>query len=382
MDFLMDTLNRVPNVVFKSGNGATLRDQHDRDWLDFFADVGTASLGYCSAHAEMALNLMVHERIPVHAPNLYNFGERSMAAERLCKMTGMERVFFSNSGAEGVEAALKMARLKAWHNGETRTLIVGIQGAFHGRTLATLAAGDGPPYHTEGQGPLPEGFLSLPAEALPGAIPPNAAGVVLAPVFGNNDVREYSMRWHQDLAEYCASAGIALIYDEVQTGAGRSGDVTYAKRLGIKPDIMMLAKGIAMGAPVAATLANGPYAHAITPGRHFSTFGGNPFSAAMVNGMIDWLNRPGNLLEANSVGERLRGGLRAMGCKNVRGPGMLVAFDHDGDCLELAERCRKHRLLIGAFREGPGPVKITPPLNITMHELEDGMQRLAKALRA
>lgn len=373
--YLMDTLNFIPDVEFEHGEGARLYDLDGNEWIDFFCDVGTASLGYCSPELNRALTQQVMGSVPVHAPNLYHFKARSIAAERLCEAHGMDKVFFCNSGTEAVEAAIKIARLRNFHAKTNRLTVCTYEKQFHGRTLGSLAAGDGPPYHTEGQGPLPAGFLRLSAFELP---PTQAAAVILAPVLGNNDVLEYSHGWLRELRHFTEENGIALIFDEVQTGSGRVGDFSYGALVGVKPDIMTLAKGVAAGLPVGATLARRGYAHAITPGRHFSTFGGSPLGSAGVCVMLNWLES--NMEHVRAMGEIIRSDLNVLGLDNVRGPGMLIAFDFHGDCLELAKACREQHLLIGAFRPGPGAVKITPPLNITGHELGVGMGRLEEAL--
>jgi acetylornithine/N-succinyldiaminopimelate aminotransferase len=380
---LMSTLDFRDGATFGPGAGTHLVDiQSGKPFMDFFCDVGTSSLGYASPEQQMVLMRLLREHIPAHAPNLYLHSERDRAAQRITAFTGMDRVFFCNSGAEAAEAAIKLARLFHHKLGTGRHVIATYKGGFHGRTLATLAAGDGPPYHSEGFGPLPEGFMHFRDIS---EIPRDAAAIMLAPVFGNNDVIVYPEGWLSELREYANEHGILLIFDEVQTGAGRSGlHYTYAQRVGIRPDILTMGKGVAMGVPTGVCLARGRVADTFTPGSHFSTFGGNPICCAFVNGMLDWAENAQrlNLDRVEEKGQRLRARLGEMPwAKNVRGVGMLLAFDLETDTLDFAKRCFSQRLLVGAFRAGPGAVKVTPPLNCTLDDIERGVELMDSALR-
>lgn len=366
---LMDTL-AFRDVTFRGGAGSVLFA--NRPYLDFFADVGTASLGYASDEQRACLEYMLAEHIPLHAPNLYRHKERDRAAERITKLTEMDKVFFCNSGTEAVEGAIKLARKFQYDRGEKRWGIYSYKDGFHGRTYGGLAAGDGPVHHYAGFGPMPEHFHKF--VNITDIIPEDAAAVILAPVFGNNDVRVYTDGWLKQLREYTERHDILLIFDEVQTGSGRTGQPTYAQKINVKPDIITLAKGVGMGCPVGAVLARAEVAAAFTPGSHFSTFGGNPLSAVFVNGMIDWLETPGNLDAVEINGRRIRQELEKFGWpRNVRGEGMLIAFDIDIDGLEFSKRCLAEGLLIGAFRPGAGPVKITPPLNTNVGYIQVGL---------
>lgn len=384
---LMSTLD-FNLLGFHGGHGAWLKGYDGKDYLDFFSDVGTASLGYCSEEQRAVLTRLLdpHEAIPLHQPNLFASMERDSAAGRLCQATGMERVFFCNSGTEAVEAALKVARLTQAKRYGTlcrvsiepkRSLIASYVGGFHGRTYGGLSAGDGPAYHTWGYGPLLDGFRHFSDIS---EIPKDAAAVILAPVFGNNDVRVYPDGWLEQLRKHCDDNGIILIFDEVQTGSGRCGTTfTYAQNIGVQPDVITLAKGLGMGVPVGAMLARGDCAEAFTPGTHFSTFGGSPMCCAFVNGMLDWATAQQLKLVALK-GRSIRTILKQLSfVQNVRGVGMLNAFDVDFCTRRYAEACFQHGILIGAFRSGPGPIKITPPLNIDMEDIFLGIQGMNDA---
>lgn len=381
---LMNTLNQYA-PEFISGEGPYLLTRQGDRYLDFFCDVGTSSLGYCSGEHERVFLDMKGGRIPIHVPNLFNFEERNIAAERLCYFTKMDKVFFCNSGTEAVEAAIKLARLYQYRRFERdftyepgKRFIYTVKGSFHGRTLGSLSAGDGPPHHTEGFGPLTGGFRKF--ESLEEIDPHLAIAVLIAPVFGNNDVLEYDRNWLVDLRTKCNDHNITLIFDEVQTGAGRCGNFTYAKKIGVQPDVMTMAKGIAMGCPVGACLAMKPFSETFTSGTHFSTFGGNPIGMAHVNGMLDYLEYPHHMESINDKSVHVKSVLKKIGYpKNVRGTGLLIAYDSPHDVLELGQECLKRGLLIGAFRKGPGPVKITPPLNIAKVDLDRGLTILEQA---
>jgi acetylornithine/N-succinyldiaminopimelate aminotransferase len=386
--FLMHTLELRGGPRFVGGDGPWLWDEANQKYLDFFCDVGTSSLGYASKEQRVVLSRLLCDFVPLHAPNLYLHTERDRAAERICRATGMDKVFFCNSGAEAAETAIKLARLYQYkRHGAGRHAIACHKGGFHGRTLATLAAGDGPPYHREGFGPLPSGFFHFPT--MPGALDRldelneanNLAAVMLAPVAGNNDVQEFPEEWLHQLRAWCDETGVLLVFDEVQTGAGRSGTrYTYAEREGVRPDILTLGKGVAMGVPTGVCLARAEVAEAFTPGSHFSTFGGNPLCAAFVNGMLDWCT-PENLVMVEGKGMHLKRHLAMSGwAKNVRGPGMLIAFDIDVDTIDFAMACLESGLLVGAFRRGPGTVKVTPPLNASLDDLQLGLALMDEAM--
>ena len=377
--YLMDTIARR-DVAFFSSRGPWLITKSGEEYLDFFCDVGTASLGYFGPEVLLALSALTANFVAPHSPNLFNHALRDEAARRLCQTTGMDRVFFCNSGTEAVEAAIKMARLYQYkrHDRSTAVSIWSHEGGFHGRTYGSLACGDGAPHHYEGFGPFPEGFLHFNLED---KMPPRHAGaVILAPIHGNNDVGLVDVERLRALREYCTKHGIVLIFDEVQTGSGRCGgqQFTYAQRIGVEPDAICLAKGLGMGAPVGALLAKEPFGSAFTPGTHFSTFGGNPIGMAFVLEMLDWFEQ--NRQAADDTGSELWCRLDELPwVKNLRGAGALIAFDVEKDARAFADACFNQRLLIGAFRNGPGPVKITPPLNIDRSLVHEGVERMKRA---
>ena len=363
-------------------------DGAEKNFIDFHADAGTHSLGHAPAEAHSVLREMVNRCTPIHVPNTFKFTLREVVAKRLCEAARMDRAFFSNSGAESVETAIKLARRYAHRRGmlSQRTIYVA-QGGFHGRTLGALAASDGPQYYFEGFGPLPDGFSRF--ERIDD-IPTNAAGILISPILSpTSDLKIYGKEWLSDLRAYASENGIALIFDEIQTGAGRTGAYLYSHRIGVMPDVVCLAKGMGMGAPVAATLATEEVASAFEPGTHYSTFGGNGVAMSFVNGMLDWLGY-GREIGPNQEmpkgksikdkGAAVMGWLHRSGfATNIRGAGLMIAFDIDVPLPAFADACRHRGLLLPAFREGPGTVKIYPPLNIDEPMLGEALATMGAA---
>lgn len=377
---LMNTLRFAPGRHFVSGDDNWLIDANGGRALDFYSDTGTASMGYHSEHMREVLKRALEERIPAHSPLVFRQVERDRAANRLTAATGMDRVFFCNSGTEAVEAAIKCARKTQYERGRAhRVDVYTVPNGFHGRTYGSLAAGDGPTYHHEGFGPLPSGFKRFRNIE---DIRTDAAAVLLAPVFGNNDVIVYPDGWLAELKAYCDHHDILLIFDEVQSGSGRTGGrITYGQKVRVLPDILTLAKGVAMGVSCGACLARGDAAEAFTPGSHFSTFGGQPLQSAFVNGMLDYLLAVGTIEDINVKGDYMRQlfAEKLPWARNIRGTGLLTAFDIDIEKLAFAQSCLDKDLLVGLFRGGPGAVKITPPLTITVEEIKWGVDVLAAA---
>jgi acetylornithine/N-succinyldiaminopimelate aminotransferase len=351
-------------------------------YLDFFTDSGTASLGHGSVYHLDARSRGAGQSL--HTLNLFDNELRNRIAEKVCRVVGYDKIFFCNSGTEAIEAAIKLARKyqydKPWFElqGRSKDQIWSIKDAFHGRTYGALAASDGPNYHFDGFGPFPESFVFQEIDEINFDL---AAAVIISPVFGNNDVRVYDIRWLEKLKMMCNQNDTLLIFDEVQTGSGRTGDITYAKLIGIQPDIMALAKGFGMGFPVAATLANNRVAQSFTPGTHFSTFAGSPPALYHVEVMFDWLDN--NLSKVRKMGQRMMYDLAQKNwVKTPRGIGMFIAFEINGDAKKFSMRCLDKGLVIGAFRSNP--VKITPPLNLSDEEWEIGlriMDRVAKEMQ-
>jgi acetylornithine/N-succinyldiaminopimelate aminotransferase len=378
--YLMDTV-LTRDGVFTKGKGSTLYNATTGKWyIDFFGDVGTASLGYNSIYHRRVLRGMLAGDTPVNTPNICVQEVREKAARMICELTGMDRVFFANSGTEAIETAIKLSRKYQYGINPGKWYIASIDGDFHGRTYGSMATSSGPSYHYEGYGALPPGYDKFKTlDELKKNIERTAA-VVISPIFGNNDIRLYHEDFLHDLYSMCRRTQTLLVFDEIQTGAGRTGNVTYAQKIGVTPDVLVLGKGIGMGCPVSAVLSNEKVGATFTPGSHFSTFGGNILAMSHIVGMVEWLSDGQNMLEVMDTGQYIRKTLRrTQWAKNVRGVGMYNAFDIDKSVFEFAQRCYDRGLIVGGFRDAPGAVKLTPPLNADIGDIDAGLWLMSKA---
>jgi len=373
------------NIVFARGEGAWLETDAGDRYLDFGSGVAVNALGH--AHPRLVAALAEQAGKLWHTSNLYRISGQEKLAERLVSATFADKVFFCNSGAEACEGAIKAARRYHFANGEPgRWRIVTCLGAFHGRTLATLAAAGNPKY-LEGFGPEAPGFDHVPfgdLDAVREAIGPETAAVMAEPVQGEGGVNVGSTEYLRGLRALCDEEGILLVLDEVQTGVGRSGRLFSHEWAGIAPDIMSIAKGIGGGFPLGAVLATERAAAGLTPGTHGSTFGGNPLATAVGAAVLDVVLEPGFLDAVQQKALRLRQSLARIQdqfpsvVSEVRGQGLLTgikvnAAPPDIVAAALAERL----LLVGA---GDNVVRVLPPLTVADHEISEGAERLARAL--
>ncbi|MDR7608104.1 MAG: acetylornithine transaminase [Armatimonadota bacterium] len=383
--YLFQNYRRIP-VAFARGRGARLWDLEGREYLDFVAGIAVTSLG----HAHPALVQALTDQLSryVHVSNLYHIPEQAQAARRLAERSGLDRVFFCNSGAEANEAAIKLARKWAkQHRGPEAHEIVVAHNSFHGRTLATLAATGNPRYH-QGFEPLPAGFRFVPYNDLAAAaeaVGPTTCAVLMEPVQGESGVIPGDPDYLRGLQELCREKGILFMLDEVQTGVGRTGAWFAFQRYGLAPDVVTLAKGLGGGVPVGAVLAREEVAAAFGPGDHGSTFGGNALSAAAVCAVLDTLEAEKLVDHAANVGERLQAQLRALASRQpavseVRGVGLLVAVDLKVEAAAVEASCRQRGLLVNAVR--PNTLRLCPPLVVSEEEVDRAVGILEEALEA
>ncbi|KNB50880.1 acetylornithine aminotransferase [Streptomyces caatingaensis] len=369
---VMDTYG-TPPLALVSGSGATVRDADGREYTDFLAGIAVNSLG----HAHPAVVAAVSEQVARlgHVSNLYMAEPPVALAERLLGLAGREgRVFLSNSGAEAVEAAFKIARRTG------RPHIVAAQGGFHGRTMGALAL-TGQPAKQEPFLPLPGEVTHVPygdVDALRAAVTGRTAAVVLEPVQGENGVVPAPPGYLRAARAITAEAGALLVLDEVQTGIGRTGHWFAHQAAGVEPDVMTLAKGLGGGLPIGATVAFGAAAGLLTPGQHGSTFGGNPVSCAAALAVLDTIEREGLLAHVGRVGERLRAGAAACGhplLREVRGAGLLVGLVLARPVAREAQRAALEAgFLVNAA--APDVIRLAPPLVVT----EEQVDALVRAL--
>jgi acetylornithine/N-succinyldiaminopimelate aminotransferase len=374
MSALLPTYARS-GLSFARGEGAFLFTETGERYLDFSSGIAVTALGH--AHPRLVEALTEQAKKVWHVSNLHHIADQERLGQRLCDATFADRVFFANSGAEAVEAAIKAARRCHFVNGAPeRYRLITFQGAFHGRTLATIAAG-GQDKHLEGFGPPVDGFDQVAAfdlETVEAAIGEETAGVLLEPIMGEGGMREVPWRFLQDLRALCDEKGILLVLDEVQTGVGRTGRFYAHEWAGITPDIMASAKGLGGGFPVGACLTTEAVGAAMTPGTHGSTFGGNPLAMAVGNAVLDVVLEPGFLEDVAQMGLRLKQRLAGLVdehddiLEEVRGQGLMIGLKCKTENLQLIAELRDRGML--AVQAGDNVVRLLPPLIVGEEEID------------
>jgi acetylornithine aminotransferase len=375
----MDTYSRLP-VAFASGHGANLVDTEGRDYLDAVSGIAVCALG----HAHPAVTEAVCEQAGrlVHTSNLYGIPLQEEVAGELARLSGLDRVFFANSGAEANESAIKLARRYGHDVREIeRPEIVVMQSSFHGRTLATLTA-TGNRKVQAGFEPLLPGFKRVPyddLEAVERVASDNTVAVLVEPIQGEGGVVIPDDGYLAGLRRVCDERGWLLMLDEVQTGMGRTGAWFAFQHAGIRPDVVTLAKALGNGVPVGAMLADQQVAEAFVPGSHASTFGGNPLAMAAAKAVIGTIERDGLVAAAAETGDYLMGRLRdTVGQRpevtEVRGRGMMIGIEVEGDLSGLVAKALEHGLLINVT--AGNVIRLLPPLILSREEAD----RIAEAL--
>jgi acetylornithine/N-succinyldiaminopimelate aminotransferase len=375
------------DVAFARGEGAWLLTDGGERYLDFGAGIAVNALGHAHPHLVKALTEQAARLW--HTSNLYKIPEGERLAKRLTDATFAELVFFTNSGAEANECAIKMARkFHAAQGHPERFRIITFEGAFHGRTLATIAAG-GQQKYLEGFGPKVDGFDQVPFgdhEAMKAAITPETAAIMIEPIQGEGGLRPVPHQCLKGLRELCDEKGLLLILDEVQTGVGRTGRFFAHEWAGITPDIMAVAKGIGGGFPVGACLATRAAAAGMTVGTHGTTFGGNPLAMAVANAVLDVVLAPGFLEDVVEKGLRLKQRLAELKDRHpdviaeVRGQGLILGLKLKTPNAEFAAAARAAHLLV--VPAGDNVVRLLPPLTIGDAEIAAAFDRLDAAARS
>jgi len=374
------------DVVFERGEGPWLISTAGERYLDFASGVAVNALGH--AHPKLITALTGQAEKLWHCSNLYRIAGQERLAERLCEATFAEKVFFSNSGAEACEGAIKLARRYHFVGGHPeRTRIITFKGAFHGRTLATIAAAGNEKY-LEGFGEPAPGFDIVPfgdLDAVEKAIGPNTAAIMVEPVQGEGGIRVGSIQFLKALRKLCDDNGLLLVLDEVQCGMGRTGKLFAHEWADITPDVMAVAKGIGGGFPVGCFMATSEAAKGMVAGTHGSTYGGNPLAMAVANAVLDAVLEPGFLERVNEAGLRLKQELARVKDENpdvveeVRGSGLLAGIKVKPPMGEVVAACTAEKLLtVGA---GENVVRLLPPLNVSDAEIAQAVERLSRALK-
>lgn len=389
MSAIYGTYARSP-LAFERGEGVRLFDQHNRSYLDFHGGVAVNALGYKDPHLVKTLQEAA-EKV-WHTSNVFTIPQQEKLAERLTAITFADRVFFTNSGAEAVECAIKTARRYFWDKGEVdRYEIIAFTGSFHGRTLATVAAA-GNEHYIEGFGPPLEGFVHLkPGDlsAVKAAITPKTCAILIEPVQGEGGATAMSTEFMRGLRALCDEHGMLLVLDEVQCGYGRTGKMFAYEWSGIEPDIMAVAKGIGGGFPLGACLAKEDVAKAMVFGTHGSTYGGNPLACTIGNAVLDRIQEPGFIEHVEKMGQRLAWHLGQLAQRfphyvlETRGKGLLagVRIAPEIPIRDFVGRLRDdHQLL--AMGAGENVLRLLPPLIITEADIEEAIGKIADALTA
>jgi len=382
---LMPTYNRA-NLAFERGEGAWLYTGDGRRFLDFGAGIATSSLGHNNPHLVAAIAAQA-ARV-MHVSNLYRVPEAERLAERLVAASFADSVFFCNSGAEANEGMVKIIRRANAETGHPeRFRVICFDGAFHGRTLAMLAA-TGNAKYLQGFGPVVEGFDHVPfgnMNALRDAIGPETAGIIVEPIQGEGGVRPASLQFLRDLRATCDEYGILLGMDEVQCGMGRTGKLFAHEWAGITPDVMSSAKGIAGGFPMGAVLARESAAKYLVAGTHGTTFGGNPLACAAANAVLDVVLTPGFLAEVDRKGRVLWHELQDVVAsepdvfETVRGAGLMVGLKCRVPNTTVQEAFTAEGLLTVAA--GDNTVRLVPPLVVTDADIADAIAMIRRGAR-
>lgn len=381
---LMETYRRLP-VAFTRGEGPWLYDTEGRAYLDALSGIAVCGLGH--AHPRVAEAIARQASTLVHTSNLYRVPLQEALAERLCARAGMDRVFFGNSGAEANEAAIKLARLWGHRKGYKAPQIVVMEGAFHGRTLATLTA-TGNRKVQAGFEPLVAGFVRAPfgdAEALATIAEnqPEVVAVLVEPIQGEGGIVVPPAGYLEALRAHCDAHGWLLMLDEVQTGAGRTGRLFCYQHSAVLPDVVTVAKGIANGFPIGACLARGEAAEVLGPGTHGSTFGGNPLACAAAAATLDVLDDD-LCARAEALGARMRARFEeALAGENrvveVRGLGLMIGIELAEPAPDLVGRALAAGLLLNVTQERV--VRLLPPLVLSDTEADEVVDRVVALIR-
>jgi acetylornithine/N-succinyldiaminopimelate aminotransferase len=386
MSHVMNTYSRLP-ISFTRGEGVWVWDDAGRRYLDGLAGIAVNTLGH--AHPKLVRVIAEQAARLIHVSNLYGIAEQEKLADKLAAISGMDNVFFCNSGCEANEAAIKIARLYGHKKGIESPAIVVMDKAFHGRTLATLSA-TGNRKVQKGFEPLVPGFVRVPFNDIDAvrkvaAAERNIVAVLVEPIQGEGGINLSSLQYLRELRELCDRQGWLLMVDEVQCGLGRTGRWFVYQHAGVLPDVMPLAKGLGSGLPIGACLARGAAARVFEPGNHGSTFGGNPLACAAAFATLSIVEEEGLLENAARMGALLLSGLREQlagvpGVAEIRGHGLMIGIELDRPCGVLAGRALEQGLLINVTMDNV--VRLLPALVISEPEARQLLSGLVPLIRS
>lgn len=378
-------------MILSQGSGARVQDLCGKEYIDLGAGIAVNALGHCDGSLSQTLNQQAGKLW--HTSNLYFHEQAIRLAEELCRETFAQRVFFTNSGAEANETAIKVARkYSSLLYPEDKREIITFYGSFHGRTLATITATAQPKYQ-QGFEPLPGGFRYCPfndVEALKNIISEKTCAVMLEPIQGEGGVNPAQPGFLTEVDRLCKQHNALLILDEIQTGIGRTGKLfAYEWESEVKPDIVTLAKSLGGGLPLGAMLTTENVGEKLKPGDHGSTFGGNPVVTAVARHVLRVVREPEFLQQVQAMGQRLLESLQQVNkefpvFESIRGRGMMLGGVLKPSCADQAAAIRQHCMEQGVLvlQAGPGVMRFLPALNITGEELEEGIQRFRQGLKS
>ena len=374
-------------LSFARGLGTRLWDQQGREYLDAVAGVAVTNVGH--SHPRLVTAISEQAGLLLHTSNLYGIDWQQRLAQRLAQLSGLDQAFFNNSGAEANETALKLARLHGWKKGIEQPLVVVMENAFHGRTLGTMAASDGPSVRLGFQR-LPGDFIKVgfgdltALDAVTREFGARIVAVLLEPIQGESGVQLAPPGYLKALRAHCSQHGWLLMLDEIQTGIGRTGTWFAFQQEGIVPDVMTLAKGLGNGIPIGACLARASVATLFTPGSHGSTFGGNPLACRVGCTVLDIIEEQGLLENAARQGERLLARLRVELSEHsqvlaIRGRGLMIGIELATPQRDLAERAAREQGLLLNVTRGK-VIRLLPPLTLDSKEVEMIVRAIARLL--
>lgn len=386
MQAIMNTYGRLP-VTFVKGLGSWLTDTDGRRYLDALSGIAVCGLGHAHPAVTDAICKQAGELI--HTSNLYSIERQQQLAEALVKVSGMQNVFFSNSGTEANEAAIKLARKYGHDKGIHEPIILVMSKAFHGRTLGALAATANAKVQA-GFGPLLNGFIRVPfmdmhtMEAIVEANP-NVVAVLLEPIQGEGGLATASREYLQAVRAFCTAKNILMMLDEVQTGNGRTGSYFCYQNFDILPDVVTTAKGLGNGVPIGACLSQGLAAQVFQPGNHGSTYGGNPLACAAALAVVQTIVNENLCQHAKQMGDYLRAGfqerLKSTGIlSEIRGQGLMIGLVLKQDCPDLMRTALEQGLLLNVT--SGNVIRLLPPLNITQQEADQILEKVSALVKA
>jgi len=387
-DHLMNTYMRQP-VTFTKGEGVWLWDTAGEKYLDALAGVAVNGLGH--AHPKLVAAISEQAAKLIHVSNVYHIAEQDALADKLCAISGMDKVFFCNSGCEANEASIKLARLYGHNKGISSPEIIVMDKSFHGRTMATLSA-TGNRKVQAGFEPLVSGFIRVPYDDVDAvkqvaSSNPNVVAILVEPVQGEGGINipKDSSAYLETLRQICDAHGWLLMVDEVQTGIGRTGTWFAFQHTAIMPDVMSLAKGLGSGVPIGACLARGKAAEVFVYGKHGSTFGGNPLACAAGLATLATIEDEGLCAHAEKMGELIKLGFQTAfadtpAVKVVRNAGLMIGIELDRPCGELVKMALEAKLLINVTADKV--VRLLPPLVIKQDEAQELVRRLSDVIKA